>query len=151
MIIETHDDGKLRRQLTIWYIFNLEIAERCRLESSNAGWQWLAAGYVAILATYFLVYNVSDTLTYWRLLGTDPVSSLGSRGNINLDGTVLTPAAAARGTRPHHHRTRLLLAEQAYSDNPRSPRIHSFHDYYQPIYRHTHTNSQSFSKFVVRI
>ena len=110
MIIETHDDGKLRRQLTIWYIFNLEIAERCRLESSNAGWQWLAAGYVAILATYFLVYNVSDTLTYWRLLGTDPVSSLGSRGNINLDGTVLTPAAAARGTRPHHHRTRLLLA-----------------------------------------
>ena len=31
-----------------------------------------------------------------------------SRGNINLDGTVLTPAAAARGTRPHHHRTRLL-------------------------------------------
>ena len=33
-----------------------------------------------------------------------------SRGNINLDGTVLTPAAAARGTRPHHHRTRLLHA-----------------------------------------
>ena len=84
MIIETHDDGKLRRQLTIWYIFNLEIAERCRLESSNAGWQWLAAGYVAILATYFLVYNVSDTLTYWRLLGTDPVSSLGAEETLIL-------------------------------------------------------------------
>ena len=33
-------------------------------------------GYVTILATYFLVYNLSDTLTNWRLLDTDPVSSL---------------------------------------------------------------------------
>ena len=80
------------------------------MESSNADCLWLADGYVAILATYFLVYNLSDTLTYWRLLGTDPVSSLGAEETLILMAQSLTPAAAARGTRPHHHRTRLLLA-----------------------------------------
>ena len=79
-----HNDDKLRRHFTIWYIFNLEIAERCWLDSSNADWLWLTGGYVAILATYFLVYNVSDTLTYWRLLGTDPVSSLGAEETLIL-------------------------------------------------------------------
>ena len=149
-----HNDDKLRRHFTIWYIFNLEIAERCWLDSSNADWLWLTGGYVAILATYFLVLQ--------RFWNTDVLAAPGhgsslqsrSRGNINLDGTVLTPAAAARGTRPHHHRTRLLPCGGGDSrlilTTPGRHESRVFMIITSP-FTATHTNSRSFSKFVIRI